>query len=206
MPSTTQSAQNSEAPVTQAGTVPDGTLDDSKIFVEISSVKPPTRPNYFTLQGGSEVTFYCTPAAKGAFLADPKAVTKAIDIDYEAHEQSYDFTNKHSQTGQEYSVDQMAQWNTRAKELEAASQLEVHAFNDSAKGSNISMEVVRNPTEKWKASRGVSAVKLFELKDAAIANQRLLACLNKGDPSHPSSSRSSGASVSKTGDSANGEQ
>lgn len=201
MPSTSQSAQNSKVPVTQAGTVPDGTCNDSKIVVGISSVNPPTHLGSY-LEGGSKVKFYCTSAAKSAFLANPKAVTNAADMATEAHEQSYYFMKSRSQNGQNYSVDHVEQWKKQAEELDAATELKVDAFNNLAKESNIRMEVVRTPTEEWETSSGVTEVKLFEIMDAGLANQRLLIStelLNR-DPSHPPASCPSVASVSNTGD------
>jgi len=88
MSSTTPSAttQNSEAPapVTEAGTVPGATRDDTKIFVGTTHVDPPDFNTSYELKDGFQPSFYGTPAATAAFLADPEAVATAEYMGSEA--------------------------------------------------------------------------------------------------------------------------
>ena len=159
------------APVTEAGTVPDTTRDDTKIFVGTTHVNPPYFNSSLQPKGGLEPSFYGTPAATAALLADPEAVATAEYIRSKAYTENYNFfTQQRMSGGAIYYADQSEEWQTRAEELKAtiAARVDKHTL---PKGSNISMEVVITPTEEWKASCGVSEVPLSRIKEVAAENR-----------------------------------
>jgi len=69
-----------------------------------------------------------------------------------------------------YFADQIEEWRTRAGELEATLAARVDKHN-LPKDSDTIMEMVKNPTEKWKASCGVSEVPLSRIKEVDAKNR-----------------------------------
>ena len=171
IPSAPTQSSEAPAPVTEAGTVPDTTRNDTKIFVGTTHVNPPYFNSLYEPRGGLEPSFYGTPAATAAFLANPEAVATAEYMGSEAYKENYNFfRQQHMGGGMIYFADQIEEWQTRAKELEAAIAARVDKHN-LPNDSNISMEVVKHPTKEWKASCGVSEVPLSQIEEVAAEHR-----------------------------------
>jgi hypothetical protein len=159
------------APVTEAGTVPGATRDDTKIFVGTTHVDPPDFNTSYELKDGFQPSFYGTPAAQAAFFADREAVATAEYMIYEAYKENDKFFRQQRMGGgMIYQPDQIDEWRTRAGELDATIAARVDKHN-LPKDSDTVMEMVKNPTEEWKASCGVSEVPLSRINEVDAKNR-----------------------------------
>jgi hypothetical protein len=159
------------APVTEAGTVPDATRDDTKIFVGTTHVNPPYSNSSYEITDGFQPSFYGTPAAQAAFLANREAVATAEYMISNAYDENDKFFRQQRMGGgMIYFADQIEEWQTRAGELDATIAARVDKHN-LPKDSDTIMEVVKNPTKEWKASCGVSEVPLSRISEVAAENR-----------------------------------
>jgi len=201
MPSTTQTSQSSEATFTEGDTGVDRTQDDNKIFLGITTNRPPISNGAFSLDGGSQVTIYGSPTAKEKFLNDPIALSESREAYDEAQYESHAFASQPQQSGRSENISDVTQWNQLAQKLKADAETTIGKFNERANGSKVQVEVVENPTEDWKVKQGVSEVFPGDIDKRLLDYQRK-GVFRNGEPSpQPSIDLNT-----KTGDLANGEE
>lgn len=155
-----------------------------------TSNQPPTQSGRYIV-GGPSVSFYGTPKARKAFLADPGAVSAAMYIFDNAQTRSYNFTKR------AYGVNQTAKWQEEVEKVETYLEARIRPYKAPTTDSVFSMEMVRDPKEDWKGEHGVSAVKYSTIQEVAVENQRRAIAQSerrfeqtkKADQSHAPSSK-----------------
>jgi hypothetical protein len=168
-PSDLSTNQTLKVPESEAGTVPNSTPDDRKIYLGVTSQFPPTYGG-FHVEEGTQVSIYGTHAAKKQFFGDPLAVATAKSALNEAQKQNWDYLKNDGHTT--FLSDQPRRstpnlpWDQHAAGTAAI--VAAHATLFAQKTGKSKFEVVLNPTDAWKKEAGVSAVSRTQLEQRRV--------------------------------------